>query len=369
MSRLDFDRARISSIDFKMNLSPRESSEHESLSMMDPTDDSIFTAGLDDVTTMSKILHELHHVDDDSVLVLTRDGFRLITAGEKTFQVSAFFAASAFQRFKFDGDSYDKVNFRFVLKDFIESLNLLRDDPIVEGDKIQQDDTGQPSDLMKTSLYIQYRKKGDPLKLRLENKSNYVINCDLKAFNLPSDSMFCPLNFLDGEETAVIVLNSRKFYDYVSGLDLVSSDLVHLVMGRGDVPIKLSTKSTLLGQVELEITQNETDIIKKGITVSDNCLFSFSYKTQFMKPALEALRNSALMQMKCGSSGLLCIEHFHPVDRASRDGLCLRPDNGYVATQISSDAIMTDYNQPQNKRSSVEYFILSEAKPIDACSD
>lgn len=347
-----------------------DSTGESSFSVMDPTDDSIFTAGLDDVTTMSRILHELHHADDHSVLVITRDGIRLITAGEKTFQVSAYFAASTFQRFNFDYENYHQVNFRFMLKDFIECLNLLRDDPIVEGDKIQQDDR-QQNDLIKTSLYIQYRKKGDPLKLRLENKSNYVINCDLRAFNLPSDTMFCPLAFLDSEETAVILLNSKRLYEYVSGLDLISSEFVQLVMGRGEVPLKLSTKSTLLGEVELEITSNETEIIKREIVVSDNCLFSFSYKTQFIKPALEALRSSALMQMRCGSSGLLCIEHFHPVDRSSigRDGPFIRPDNVYMPPQASSIDIMTDYNQPQNKRSSVEYFILSEAKPIDACPD
>lgn len=336
---------------------------------MDPTDDSIFTAGLDDVTTMSKILHDLHSGEEHSVLVITSEGVRLITAGEKTFQVSAFFASSTFQRFKFDSENYHQVNFRFMLRDFIESLNLLRDDPIVEGDK--QFDDGQSGDTTKTSLYIQYRKKGDPLKLKLENKSNYVINCDIKAFNLPMDSMFCPLAFLDGEETAIILLDSKKLYEYVSGLDLVSSEYVHFHMGRGDVPLKLTTYSTLLGEVELEITSNETEIIKKEISVSVNCIFSFSYKSKFFKPAIEALRNSTITQIKCGSSGLLCVEHFPsmPTNRANRDGgPFMRGDNNYLGSELSLDS-MTDYNQPQNKKSSVEYFILSEAKPIDACPD
>lgn len=332
-----------------------EPSRNHVISIMDPTKDSIFTAGLDDVTTMSKILYELHHADDQSVLVIRSDGIRLITAGEKTFQVSAYFAKSIFQRFKFNTENYNQVNFRFMLRDFIESLNLLRDDPIVENDKVQVED-GQANDISTTSLYIQYRRKGDPLKLRLENKSNYVINCDLKAFNLPNDSMFYPLAFLEGEETAEIVLNSKKLFEYVSGLDLVSSDYVHLVMGRGEVPLKLSTRSTLLGEVELEITQNESDIIKQEIVVSDNCLFSFSYKTQFMKPALEALRTSAFMQMRCGSSGLLSIEHFHPVDKFNQRG------------EPSFSRSENSYNQSQNKRSSVEYFILSESKLITEAS-
>lgn len=271
----------------------------------------IFTARLDDVTTMNKILHELHHADDHSVLVITEYGMRLITAGEKTFQVSAYFAASTFQLFKLE--SLDQVNFRFILRDFIESLNLLRNDPIVEGDKIQLDvgDDGFTSDMMKTSLQIEYKKKGGPLRLRLENKSNYIINCELKAFNMPSDSLFRPLIFLDSEETAVILLNSKKFYDFVSGLDLVSSDHVDLTMCRGETPLILRTTSTSLVEVELEIPFNE-DIIKREMIASDNCLFSFNYRTQFIKPALEASKNSAFVEIKCGSSGLLCIEHFQP---------------------------------------------------------
>lgn len=342
-----------------------------SFSMMDPTDEAIFTAGLDDVTTMSRILHEVHHADDHSVLEITQDGIRIITAVGKTFQVSAFFAASAFQRYKFDYDNYNRIHFRFMLRDFIESLNLLRDDPIVEGDKVLQQDEREEQDLIKTSLYIQYRKKGSPLKLRLENKSNYVINCDLNAFNSASDQWFQPLAFTDFEEHAMIVLNSRKFYEYVSGLDLVLSANVHLVMSRGEVPLKLSTKSTELGEAELEITHNEIEIIKKEIVVTDNCLFSFNYKTQFIKPALDALRASNFIRMKCSSNGLLCIEHFHEDIsdlNSTLDCAFLRQknDNFMSSTQNAID-ITTDFNQPQRKRSSVEYFILSEARPIDAC--
>lgn len=294
-------------------------------------DDSIFIAGLDDVTSMNKILHELHHADDHSVLVITQNGLRLITAGEKTFQVSAYFAASTFQKYRFNLEEHHQVNFRFMLKDFIECLNLLRDDPIVDGDRMQNlADAEQSSDMMKTSLLIRYRKRGDPLRLRLENNSNYVISCDLKAFNLPSDTMFRPLAFLDSEDTAVIVLNSKRLYEYVSGLDLFSSEYVYLSMSRGEVPLRMCTQSTQLGEVELEITENEKEIIVNDILVSENCHFNFTYKAQFMRPALEALRTSSLMQMRCGTSGLLCIEHFHGTDRQ------------------------------QNKRSSVEYFILSE---------
>lgn len=332
---------------------------------LDPTEEAIFTAGLDDVYTMSKILHELHHSDEHSILVITKFGIRLITAGEKTFQVSAYFASDTFQRFHFDHENHGQITFRFMLRDFIESLHLLRDDPLVEGDKTTPDDC-QQSDLIKTSLYIQYRKKGEPLRLRLENKSNYVINCDLKAFSIPSDSMFRPLGFSEVDETAVILLNSKRFYEYVSGLDFVSSEYVHLIMGRGDIPIRLSTKSTILGEVELEITRNETDIIRREIVVSDNCLFSFCYKTQFIKPALEALKNSLLTQMKCGSNGLLCIEHFNPTDKRGGVGTQFAvPDGVYGNSQQIPTSVLSQYNQPQNKRSSVEYFILSEAKPID----
>lgn len=341
-------------------------SKNLSVSLIDQTEDAIFTAGLDDVTTMSKILQELHHADDHSVLVITQSGIRLITAGEKTFQVSAYFASSTFQRFNFDHENHDQITFRFMLRDFIESLNLLRDDPIIDSDKAAPDDC-QQGDLMRTSLYIQYRRKGEPLRLRLENKSNYVINCDLKAFSLPNGSIYFPLGFPEDDETAVILLNSKRFYDYVSGLDFVSSEFVHLIMGRGDVPIRLSTKSTQLGEAELEITRNETEIIRREIVVSDNCLFSFSYKTQSIRPALEALKSSALTQMKCGSSGLLCIEHFHPTDKRGGTQF-VAPDGPYNCSQNSMDFI-SQYNHPQNKRSSVEYFILSEAKPIDACPD
>lgn len=330
---------------------------------MDPN--YVFTARLDDVSSMSKVLHELHQADDHSVLVISQYGIRLITAGEKTFQVSAYFAASTFQEYSLNTENLERVNFRFMLRDFIETLNLLRNDPISEGDRIQLEGDDSRGDLMTTSLQIEYRRKSGPLRLKLENKSNYVINCDLKAFNLPSDSMFRPLTFSDSEELAIVLLDSKRFYDYVSGLDLVQSEYVNLTMSRGQTPIKMSTCSTLLGEVELEIPHNETEIIKREIIVSDNCVFSFSYKAQFMKPALEALRNSKFMQMKCGSSGLLCIEHFHPCDKKKRDGPFLRPDNTYMTTQTTLADILTEQNVPESKRSSVEYFILSEVRPVE----
>lgn len=345
------------------------------LARMDPTEASIFTAGLDDVTLMSSILQELYHTDEQSVLSINQEGLRLITAGEKTFQVSAFFAASTFQRYTFDARKHDRVHFRLALRDFIECLNLLRDDPLVEGDKAPVEENFH-SDTMTTSLWLQYRKVGEPLRLKLENKTNYVIECQLTGYSRPHDFKFCPLAFQDGEDTAVIVLNSKKFYDYVSGLDLTSSELIHLVMSRGEVPVKLSTKSTLLGEVELEITSNEREIIQRDIIVSDNCLFSHKYKTQFVKPAFEALRSSELVQLKCGSSGLLCVEHIHcgsGLDRSSgRECTFKRPMTTSTAN-LSRDHevndLTSDYNLGQNKRSSVEYFILSEAKPADACPD
>lgn len=345
------------------------------LAKIDPCEASIFAAGLDDVTTMSSILQELYHADEQSVLSITSEGIRLITAGEKTFQVSAFFAASNFQRYIFDERNQGRVHFRLALKDFIECLNLLRDDPIVEGDKVPAEEN-QRGDTMTTSLWLQYRKIGEPLRLKLENKTNYVIECQLTGYSRPYDSKFCPLAFQDSEDTAEIVLSSKKFYDYVSGLDMTSSEFILLVMSRGEVPVRLSTKSTLLGEVELEITANEREIIKRDIVVSDNCLFSHKYKTQFVKPAFEALRSSELVYLKCGSSGLLCIEHIHcsgGADRpAGRDGPFKRPMVAPVTNQGREQEVynlMSDYNHGQNKRSSVEYFILSEAKPVDACPD
>lgn len=313
-----------------------------------------FSAKLNDINCINRLLH---YVDDFSILTISQDGI-LITTGESNFQVSANLPASTFQRFELDDQEFGQLSFRFMLNDFIECLNLLRRD-LASGDE----------DSAQTSLEIEYKKRGSPLRLRLQNQSNCVINCDLKAFNMPGDSRFTPLKFRDGEDIAVILLNSKKFYDYVSGLDLVSSDHVHLVMGRGETPIRLSTNSSSLGEVELEIPQNESDIIKREIIVSDNCLFSFSYKTQFMKPALEALKSSSLVQIKCGSSGLLCIEHFHPSDKFKRDGPFLRPDNTYMVTQTTLSDIISENMQPQDKKSSIEYFILSEAKPIEVCPD
>lgn len=299
--------------------------------MNSSTEDSIFTARLDDVGILCKILNELHHGQDHSIFVIDDRGIKLITASEKTFQISAYFDRNIFERFEYQSvdQSEDQVSFRFIFKDFIECLNLLRDDPLnADGDVHTQ------SRSLTTSLYIQYKNKGDKLKFRLENKSNYVINCDLRAFTLP-DTMFQMLTFSEDEEAADILLNSRKFHDYVSGLDFEKSEYVHLVMSRDDVPIKLSTRSNLLGEVELEITQDQKDIIVREIAVSDNCVYSFSYRTKFIKPALEALRNSSRVQIKCGSRGLLCIEHFHQVDSV------------------------------EGEQPSVEYFILSEYQPSD----
>lgn len=329
---------------------------------MNPSDDALFTVGLDDVTTMTKILHELHHSDDQSILAMNHDGIRLITAGEKVYQVSAFFAKSIFQSFKFVADH--QVNFRFVLRDFIATLSLPLDDPMAEGDKLIGPDDGQQKDHMKTSLYMQYRKKGEPIRMKLENKTNCLVECDLKAFNLPSNSRFSPLAFHDSEDCAMIHLNSKRLYEYVSGLDF-SGEHVHVSMGRGEIPLKLSTNSTAVGEIELEITDNESEIIHK--VVSDNTLYSFSYKTQLIKPALEALRTSHSMRMKVGSSGLLCIEHFHEEVQISSALTTVGPSNGYShSSQMDSGS--NGYNQQQDRISSVEYFIQSETK-LDVCAD
>lgn len=335
----------------------------------------IFEVGLEDVSTMNKVLHELHHSDDHSVLVVDKEGLRLITNGEKTFQISAFFAASTFHKFDFDFDLHEYINFRFILKEFIECLNLLRDDTMEDKDRLlNMDDLSRTGETMKTSLEIVYRKRGDPLRLKLENSSNCVINCELKAFNLVGDSMFSHMAFGSCEDIAVIVFDSKKLYDYISGIDLVTCDFVDLRLQQCEVPVKISTKSTQLGEVELEISSEETSVIKRELRVSNGCQFSFSYRTQFIKPALDALKFSTHMKLKCGSSGLLCIEHFHGVrDVNKSDGPFIRPvtadtnSDGYIATSQHSLEYMTDYNHPQRKRSSVEYFILSEAKPVDAC--
>lgn len=333
----------------------------------DPADESLFTVGLDDVTTLTRILLELHHNEEQSVLAINQDGIRVITAGEKVFQVSAFFARSVFQHFKFEANR--QVNFRFVLRDFIATLCLPLDDYIADGDKLTLDDE-KPRDHMKTSLHMQYRRKNEPIRMRLENKSNCLVECDLKAFNLPSNSVFCPLAFHDSEDFAMIHLNSKKLYEYVSGLDF-TGEHVHVVMGRGEIPLKLSTSSTTTGEVELEIPLNETEIMTR--VVSSNYVYNFSYKTQLIKPALEALRTSLSARMKIGGSGLLCIEHFHeelpPSNRPSAElskGGVGGAVGGYGLS--SQDSLNGDNSQPLIKISSVEYFIQSETK-LEALPD
>lgn len=266
--------------------------------LLSPEEDAIFTAELEDITTMSKVLQELHHAGDHSVLNIKEEGIRFVSADEKTFQVSAYFSSEIFVKFVFNSRA-PEVNFRFMLLDFIESLNLLRDTPLDDPDGLQ-------NDTLRTSLYIQYRAKGDPLRLRMENNSNYVINCDLKAFNLVN-SMFCPLTFTE-EDYASIGLDSKKLQDYVTGLDLVSSEYLKITLSKGNTPLKMTTRG-LYGEVGLEITSEAKEIIKQDLMVSVNCWFSFTYKTQFIKPALEALRASTIVYIKCATTGLLCIQH------------------------------------------------------------
>lgn len=301
---------------------------------------ALFEAVLEDASSMNKILHELHHQGDHSVLVITKDGLNLITNHEKTFQISAFFAAATFQKFHFNPDRYTYINFRFILDEFIECLNLLRDDPTDESDS---------GDCI-TSLQICYKRRGDPLRLRLENNSNCSINCDLRGFNMPDSSIFCPMEFQEDEETAVILFDSRKLYEYVSGLDLNTSDFVNLFMDRNEIPVALSTKSTAMGEVKLEIAKNDIDVIKCPIRISDNMIFHNNYRTGFMKPALEALKTSSHMKMTCGASGLLCTQHFHTKQDYNQG-----PSSDY----------MIETNPAHRTRSSVKYFILAEAKTLE----
>lgn len=314
------------------------------------TDEAIFTANLKDITSMSKILHELEHINDHFILVIDRSGIKLITTtDEKTVQVSAYFSSDTFQRFEFNHANHDQVINKFLLKDFIQCLNLLRDDPVIDGDEnyyLNQQHTNEPYQPITTSLYIQYRKKDDPLRLKLEKHTSYVIDCELKALTVEDESLSL-LGFDIADDTAVILLYSRRFYEYVGGLDFQESEFVELIMGSGETPIKMSTKSTKYGEVEVEITERASDIIKEPIQVSNNTLFSFAYNAKSIKLAFEALKYSALVQIKCGSSGLLCIEHFHSTERLLvpvGPGLEVGPDDG---SQVTS------------KRSSVEYLILS----------
>lgn len=251
----------------------------------------IFELELEDALVINKVISEIHDPDDNSILMVDANGLRMVSTGDRTSQVSAFFSRMTFNRFVFNTSG--QVKFRFVLKDFIETLNLLQDDA--------KDDEPKPA---KVSLKINYRKRGDPLRLRLENNSNYTVNCDLREFSLPS--VHTLMSFTPHEEITDIVFHSRELYKFLSGLDL-SSQFVTLKLEPGNVPVKW-----MAGGVELEVgTEDEPAIIKRGLNAPSNLVFDFAYRTQLLKPAFMALRSSTSMLLRCGSSGLLIMEHFH----------------------------------------------------------
>lgn len=265
----------------------------------------LFEARLEDLSTMNKVLNEIGNIDDQSVLIVTKDGLRLVTAGEKTFQISAFFAQTTFKRFLFNSEE-PHIYFKFMLKDFIENLNLLPEDLSNE----DADDSKRDFDFNRTSLEIRYKGRGEPLRFRLENKSNLFINCDIKAFMMPN--VFTPMDFAEEEDMATIECDSKRLHEFVSGLDLISSEYVKLLMRQDWVPLIFSTESALLGEVELKIPKCDKEIYLSDIVVSDSSyFFNNYYRTQFIKPALDALKTSTKVKMRCGSSGLLCLEHFH----------------------------------------------------------
>lgn len=299
---------------------------------------------------MSKIIHELHAGHEHAILVITKDGIRTLT-GDASYQVSAFFEASMFQRYVFDNSHRDQVTFRFILNDFTEILNLHKE---------EHDENTNGHELMaesKTSLYIQYKKLGDPLKLKLENRSNMTIHCELKAFNTSNNVVFSPLQFGQDDEIIVITLNSKKFYEYVLGLDLTTSKIVDLSLGRGE-SIKLTTCSEL-GESDLQIRLDNSDVIRGEIHAPSNCVYGNKYKTSYLKPALDALKNSCLMHLKCSPSGLLCLQHFHSFERG-KDGNYTRPDKDIYITDGRN---IVDKTSGLNRIPSIEYYILAQAIP------
>lgn len=373
MSHLD--SFRLSSLLNSSGLSnSHKSSEPDDLAVSVITDGGIFNARLEDVTTMSRVLQELHHSDEHSVLVVSSDGIRLVTA-EKTFQVSAYFSKNCFQDFIFRppvdkrGKVVDQVTFRFMKRDFIECLGLLDDQlNTTDGDRSMDESNYnqmQKDPQFKTTLHCQYHSEGEPLRLELRNGSDYLINCEVMAFSINNNNLFSPLRFSNSDEPATILLKSRTFREYFSGLDLTSSDFIMLTLKRGEIALKLSINSLMLGELELEIA--EKDKMVKQLKISQNVEYSFRYKTQFIRPALDSLKSSSLVQLRCSSNGLLCIEHFHAIDKRIAIVELAGPGGMHIESQNSRD-ILSQFNQPQNKRSSVEYFILCEALPAEFVS-
>lgn len=311
----------------------------------------LFTANIDDVSGMSKILHELHAPQprDHAILTISKEGLRIIT-GDSSHQVSAFFAVTMFQRFDFNNRESDKVNFRFSLKYLIESIDsFLKDsDQSIQGDKSNNFDT---------SLYIEYKKKDDPLLFKFEDSSNLVINVEIfGTFATPNNSLYSPLQFNSNDDICVVTLNSKKVYDYMIGVDLVSSPFVDITMGR-DESVKLSTSSEY-GESALEIRLDSDDLIIGDVYAPPCCIFNNRYKSMFLKPALEAAKNSYVMQVKCSSSGLLCLQHFHLLEK-NKDGTLIKPDMDFYGTANHENPI--DQLPAANRVPSIEYYLLALA--------
>uniref|UniRef100_A0A6G1SFY7 Cell cycle checkpoint protein RAD1 n=1 Tax=Aceria tosichella TaxID=561515 RepID=A0A6G1SFY7_9ACAR len=264
--------------------------------------EALFEIVLVDASVINKIISEIGNPDDNSTFIFTNDGLRLIVNGDRTSQVSAFFSTSTFDSFEFRADH--SISYKFSLKDFIEALNMLPEET--------SDDNQVPTT---TTLQINYRRRGDPLKMKLDNRTNYSVECDLREFSTPSIQSL--MSFNDFEETAEIYFHSKELYKYISGLDLTSSVFLKIVMKAGDVPVRMLTESPIMGEVELEIRPNSDrndlgpPIIMRDLNIPPNAIFEFNYRCKFIAPALEALRTSNHVRMKCGHSGLLLMEHFH----------------------------------------------------------
>lgn len=267
--------------------------------------ESLLEIVLEDASVINRIISEIGNPDDNSTFIFTDEGLRLIVNGDRTSQVSAFFSASTFDSFEFRAN--DCIRYKFSLKDFIETLNVLREEPT--------DENQVPAP---TSLKLTYRRRGDPLRIKLDNRSNISAECDLREFSTPSYQSL--MSFNDLEETAEIYLNSKELYKYINGLDLTSSVFLKIVMKAGDVPVRMLTESPTMGEVELEIkpttdrTESSPPIIMRDLNIPSNEIFPFNYRCKFVAPALEALRTSNHVRMKCGQSGLLLMEHFHGQD-------------------------------------------------------
>jgi hypothetical protein len=266
--------------------------------------ESLLEILLEDTSVINKIICEIGNPDDNSTFLFTKDGLRLVINGDRTSQVSAFFSTSTFDEFMFNAD--DCIRYKFSLKDFIETLNILREEA--------SDENLLPSP---TSLKMSYRRRGDPLRLKLDNRSSHTAESCLREFSTPSIQPL--MSFNDLEETAEIYFYSKELYKYISGLDLATSAFLEIFLKAGR-PVRMLTESPTMGDVELEIKSNRDrtelnqPIIMRDLIIPDNIEFRFNYRCKFIAPALDALKSSSHVRMKCGQSGLLLMEHFHSQD-------------------------------------------------------